>query len=122
MRVQSLEWNAPEVKALAAAQDRGQHPLGYMNEKPNGLTGTAFWKNKNTGLDNIDLDDLEAHDEALKYAEDLDAWELQSVVGHKKNRFLSYPCSQYHSKYPNITEESRIVCVIFYKYERAETK
>ena len=27
VRVQSLEWNAPEVKALAAAQDRGQHPL-----------------------------------------------------------------------------------------------
>ena len=66
---------------------------------------------------NIDLNDIEAHNEALEYAENLDAWELQTVVGHKKNRFLSYPCSQYHSKYPNITEESRIVCVIFYKYE-----
>ena len=26
--IQRLEWNAPEVKALAAAQDRGQDPLG----------------------------------------------------------------------------------------------
>jgi len=89
----------------------------YMNEPPSGLTGTAFWKYKKTGLDNIDLNDIEAHNEALEHAENLDAWELQTVVGHKKNRFLSYPCSQYHSKYPNTTEESRIVCVIFYKYE-----
>ena len=25
--VQSLQWNAPEIKALAAAEDRRQHPL-----------------------------------------------------------------------------------------------
>jgi hypothetical protein len=94
----------------------------YMTEPPSGLTGTAFWKSKDTGLDNIDLNDIDSHNETLSKAEDLEAWELQTVVGHKKNRFLSYPCSYYHSKYPNITEESRIVCVIFYKYERTETK
>ena len=49
-------------------------------------------------------------------AENLEAWELQTVIGHKKNRFLSYPCSLYHSKYPNTTTSARIVCVIFYKY------
>ena len=88
----------------------------YMNNPPSGFTGTAFWKNKKTGLDCIDLNDYEAHNDALQEAENLDAWELQTVIGHKKNRFLSYPCSQYHSKYPNITTDARIVCVIFYKY------
>ena len=94
----------------------------YMNKPPSGLTGTAFWKNKKTGLDNIDLNDLELHNEALEDAENLEAWDLESVIAHKQNRFLSYPCSYYHSKFPNITEESRIVCVIFYKYERTETE
>lgn len=94
----------------------------YMTKPPSGLTGTAFWKNKKTRLDNIDLNNIEAHNEALKDAENLEAWDLQSIIAHKKNRFLSYPCSYYHSKYPNITEEPRIVCVIFYKYERSKTE
>ena len=46
---------------------------------------------------------------------DLDRWELSSVVGHKKNRLLSYPCDYFHSKYPKEFEESRVVFVMFYK-------
>ena len=38
----------------------------YMTEPPSGLTGTAFWKSKDTGLDNIDLNDIESHNDTLR--------------------------------------------------------
>lgn len=88
----------------------------YMTEPPSGLTGTAFWELKKTKLDIIDFKDLNSHNESIKKADDVNNWELKSIIGHKKNRFISYPCNYYHSKYPNKTKESRIVCVIFYKY------
>jgi len=50
-------------------------------------------------------------------AEDLKKWNVKSIIGHKKNRLLSYPCNYFHSKYPNKFKESRIVFVMFYKYE-----
>ena len=89
----------------------------YMNNSPKELTGTAFWEYKKTKKDLINLKDINAHNEALNYAEDLSKWDLKTVVGHKKNRFVSYPCSNYHSKYPNITIDPRVVCVIFYKFK-----
>lgn len=94
----------------------------YMTDPPKGFTGTAFWELKENGLDHIDLEDIDAHNKSVEQSNDENKWNLKSVIGHKKNRFLSYPCSYYHSKYPNKTDESRIVCVIFYSYERTETK
>ena len=48
-------------------------------------------------------------------ANDLSRWNLRSIVGHKKNRLVSYPCSYFHSKYPNEFKQSRVVFVMFYK-------
>ena len=48
-------------------------------------------------------------------ANDQSKWTLKSVIGHKENRLVSYPCNYFHSKYPNEFEESRIIFVIFYK-------
>ena len=44
------------------------------------------FKNIEEGL--IDLNDYKAHNDVLLEAENLEAWELQTVIGHKKNRFL----------------------------------
>jgi hypothetical protein len=51
-------------------------------------------------------------------ANDLDLWDLRSIIGHKKNRLISYPCNYFHSKYPNEFIESRIVFVMFYKIKK----
>jgi len=45
-------------------------------------------------------------------------WRLKSVIGHKKNRLISYPCNYFHSKYPNEFIDSRKVFVMFYKIEK----
>jgi hypothetical protein len=89
----------------------------YMDKISDDLTGTAFWENKKTKKDSIDLNDINAHNKTLSDAADLSKWNLKSIIGHKKNRFVSYPCSSYHSKYPNITIDPRVVCVIFYKFK-----
>jgi hypothetical protein len=45
----------------------------------------------------------------------LDKWSLNSVVGYKPNRLVSYPCNYFHSKYPNKSwKEGRVVFVMFY--------
>ncbi len=49
-------------------------------------------------------------------ANDKSKWKLNSVVGYKDNRLLSYPCEYFHSKYPNEYKDQRIVLVMFYKY------
>jgi hypothetical protein len=48
---------------------------------------------------------------------DLSRWELNTVIGHRENRLISYPSSYFHSKYPNKGwEEGRIVFVMFYSH------
>ena len=89
----------------------------YMSEnKTKELNGTAFWKHKKYGDSFKDSFNLEEFNRLIKEeSNDLDRWELSSVVGHKKNRLLSYPCDYFHSKYPKEFEESRVVFVMFYK-------
>jgi hypothetical protein len=82
-----------------------------------GLHGTAFWKHKELG-DCLPEDvSFEKYDEVLlNESNNIDKWDLHSVVGYKVNRALCYPCSYFHSKYPNLGwEDGRMVYVMFYK-------
>lgn len=82
-----------------------------------GLHGTAFWKHKEFG-DSLPEDiSFEGFDKVLlNDSNNLDKWDLQSVVGYKINRAICYPCNYFHSKYPNVGWESgRMVYVMFYK-------
>ncbi len=82
------------------------------------LHGTAFWKHNKYG-DTLSEEKTteDIYNNLLKYdAEDLNKWKLQSIVGYKRNRLLSFPCNYFHSKYPNKSwEEGRKILVIFYK-------
>jgi hypothetical protein len=92
----------------------------YLSEsKSKDLHGTAFWSHKKMGesmpteISNFGFDEMLKND-----SNNLDMWELKSVVGYKPNRLISYPANYFHSKYPNISwEEGRIVYVMFYKNE-----
>ena len=49
-------------------------------------------------------------------ANNLDKWKLNTVLGYKQNRLISYPANYFHSKYPNESwEKGRQVFVMFYK-------
>ena len=51
-------------------------------------------------------------------ANDETKWKLNTIIGYKDNRLLSYPCNYFHSKYPNTSwKEGRQVYVMFYKYK-----
>ena len=80
------------------------------------LNGTAFWQHVKYG-DRFpkDSSEQEANRMLKEDANDLSKWKLKSVIGHKKNRLISYPCEYFHSKYPNEFKNSRKVFVMFYK-------
>ena len=80
------------------------------------LNGTAFWEHKKYGDKFSNTESVEEFNRMLKEdANDLSKWNLKTVIGHKKNRLISYSCEYFHSKYPNEFLESRKVLVMFYK-------
>ena len=101
----------------------GQQPekaiVLYLSEnKTKELNGTAFWSHKDfgdtyPGGSKDDFNELLTSD-----ANDTSKWDLKSVIGHKQNRLISYPCNYFHSKYPNEFKESREVLVMFYKLKK----
>ena len=82
-----------------------------------GLHGTAFWKHKRIGYEMpLDVSNEEADRFLSEEANNLDNWDLHSVVGYRPNRALMYPSNYFHSKYPNTGwKEGRMVYVMFYR-------
>ena len=82
------------------------------------VNGTAFWEHKLYGDTFQDIS-VEKYNKLLNEdSNDLDKWTLKTIIGHKQNRLVSYPCNYFHSKYPNEFVDSRVVFVIFYKIEK----
>jgi len=79
------------------------------------LNGTAFWEHYKHGEKLEDITQEEFDKLLIEDSNDKDKWILKSVIGHKQNRLLSYPCNYFHSKYPNEFLNSRKVFVMFYK-------
>ena len=90
----------------------------YISESTKkGLHGTAFWKHKEVGYEMpLDISNEEADRFLFEEANEVDNWELHSVIGYKPNRALMYPSNYFHSKYPNEGwKEGRMVYVMFYR-------
>ena len=89
--------------------------LYLSDNKLSKLNGTAFWEHKDYG-DTYKHNKVEEFNRMLtEDSEDINKWILRSVIGHKQNRLISYPCNYFHSKYPNEFVDSRKVFVMFYK-------
>lgn len=88
----------------------------FVKANEDKLNGTAFWEHENHGHTYMESDVEEFNRMLAKDANDKSKWKLNSVVGYKDNRLLSYPCNYFHSKYPNEYKDQRIVVVMFYKY------
>lgn len=101
----------------------GQRPdraivLYISADKFKDINGTAFWEHKLYG-DKFLEESPDKYDKLISEdSNDLDKWTLKTIIGHKQNRLLSYPCNYFHSKYPNEFIDSRIVFVMFYKIEK----
>ena len=79
-----------------------------------GLNGTAFWEHNELG-DTFNGNEEDFNNMIVFDANSPHLWTLRTVIGHKKNRLISYPCNYFHSKYPNKFTNSRKVFVMFYK-------
>ena len=88
----------------------------YVKANENNLYGTAFWEHEIYGDTYIESNAEEFNRMLNEDANDQTKWKLNSVIGYKPNRLLSYPCNYFHSKYPNEYKNQRIVLVMFYKY------
>ena len=100
----------------------GQKPdralvLYISPRKINELHGTALWEHKTYGKSLPNNTSNEEYDRmVMNESENLDMWTLNSVIGYKQNRAISYPANYFHSKYPNKSwKEGREIFVMFYK-------
>ena len=115
---QDRDWRIHNDSIIEGQQPDRACVLYISEEQEDGLNGTAFWEHWKHGekFENVSI---EEQNRLLK--EDANSpkkWRLKSIIGHKKNRLISYPCNYFHSKYPNEFVESRIVFVMFYKIKK----
>lgn len=88
----------------------------YVKGSEKKLNGTAFWEHQEYGHTYTKSSTAEFNRILKEHSNNKSKWTLNSVVGYKDNRLLSYPCEYFHSKYPNEFKNQRIVVVMFYKY------
>ena len=115
---QDNDWRIHNDSIIEGQQPDRACVLYVSEDQEDGLNGTAFWEHWNHGekFENVSI---EEQNRLLKEdANSPEKWRLKSVIGHKKNRLISYPCNYFHSKYPNEFIDSRKVFVMFYKIEK----
>ena len=115
---QDNDWRIHNDSIIEGQQPDRACVLYISEEQEDGLNGTAFWEHWKHGekFENVSI---EEQNRLLKEdANSPEKWRLKSVIGHKKNRLISYPCYYFHSKYPNEFIDSRKVFVMFYKIEK----
>jgi hypothetical protein len=88
----------------------------FVKANEDKLHGTAFWEHENYGHTYTESNNEEFNRMLIEDANDKSKWKLNSIIGYKDNRLLSYPCNYFHSKYPKEYTDQRIVVVMFYKY------
>ena len=111
---QDNDWRIHNDSIINNEQPDRAIVLYISNEDINILNGTAFWEHKIYGDKYIGKTTEEFNDLLLKDSNNINKWNLKSVIGYKPNRLISYPCNYFHSKYPN-EFKNRIVFVMFYK-------
>jgi hypothetical protein len=112
---QDNDWRIHNDSIIEGQQPDRAIVLFISKEQDEGLNGTAFWEHWKHGEKLEDITQEEFDKLLIEDSNDRDKWLLKSVIGHKQNRLLSYPCNYFHSKYPNEFVNSRKVFVMFYK-------
>jgi hypothetical protein len=112
---QDTDWRIHNDSIIEGQQPDRALVLFISDDGYGDLNGTAFWEHYKHGEKFENISTEEYNRLLVEDSNDRDKWLLKSVIGHKKNRALSYPCNYFHSKYPNEFVNSRKVFVMFYK-------
>ena len=99
----------------------------YMNAPDQCFGGTAFWRHKNLGVERLPARETLADADAF-YTQmtadwkNLDLWKRTDFIQMKFNRFVTYPTSLFHSRYPfegfgSGPKDGRLIWVCFYDLE-----
>jgi len=115
---QDNDWRIHNDSIIEGQQPDRAAVLYISDSNHDGINGTAFWEHKLYGDTFKDISPEKFDKLLTEDSNDLDKWTLKSIIGHKKNRLISYPCNYFHSKYPNEFVKSRKVFVIFYKIDK----
>jgi hypothetical protein len=119
---QDNDWRIHNDSIINNQQPDRAAVLYISDDIQEGLNGTAFWEHKKYG-DRFQKSSPEEFNRILiEDSNNLDLWNVKTIIGHKKNRLISYPCDYFHSKYPNEFNDSRKVFVMFYKINKDERK
>lgn len=100
----------------------------YLNRAEQAFGGTAFWKHKNLGINRMPSDQElvhhgvdvpEFHRNMTRDWKSLQLWKMERFVGMQFNRFVTYPTSLFHSRYPfeafgHGPSDGRLIWICFY--------
>lgn len=100
----------------------------YMNLPEQCKGGTTFWQTN--GLEYMPSDEeltkaginpLDYGTEMTKAWKNKNLWSPASFIGMKSNRFITYPCSRFHSRWPwegwgSGPEDGRMIWALFYDF------
>lgn len=103
----------------------------YLNTPEQCKGGTAFWKHKTRGIDRLPSkaelaakgEDADAIHKAIEQEwKELAHWEQVQFVPMQFNRFITYPTSLFHSRFPfegfgKGPEDGRLIWICFYDIE-----
>jgi len=112
---QDVDWRIHNDSIIENQKPDRAAVLFLTKDNEEGLNGTAFWSHKEYGDTHTGNGSEEFNKLLTEDSNDLSKWDLKTIIGHKQNRLISYPCEYFHSKYPNEFKNSREVIVMFYK-------
>tara|TARA_R110000868_G_C10538742_1_gene734721 strand:+ start:47 stop:613 length:567 start_codon:yes stop_codon:yes gene_type:complete len=116
---QDKDWRIHNDSIINNQQPDRALVLYVSKENENELNGTAFWSHEKYGEVFDEKINVKLFNEMISNdSNDMSKWKLKSIIGHKQNRLISYPCNYFHSKYPNEFKEPRVVFVMFYKIKK----
>lgn len=97
----------------------------YMNEPKQCKGGTAFWRHRVLNIDRLPLgEDGDFYRQMDSDWKDLSLWEALFIVPMAWNRFITYPTSLFHSRFPfegfgTGPQDGRLIWICFYDIEEA---
>ena len=114
------DWNIHADLKVATHEDPTHGAVFYLTDNTDHLNGTALWRHKEHGhcAENFSTSYLKKFSQDS--SNDIDQWEISSIIGGIKNRLVSYPAKYFHSKYPKemwgtTQQNCRLIVAVFYQ-------
>lgn len=103
----------------------------YLTDHPkDNRSGTAFWRHRTRGITKQASEVDFTEDEAIilnAEGQEERHWDMTGFVAMRKNRFIAYPATEFHSRYPlrafgSNARDGRLIWVGFFKEGKSNAK